>query len=136
MVTHPRVAPRVCFSTGSHMLSEMLLQPIGVFDSGLGGLTVLSALIKALPQEDFVYLGDTARVPYGARSEHIVQRYSLENVSFLLKHRVKVVVIACNTATAHAEALIRSQFPNLPVIGVIQPGWMLYLQKPKVQEWG
>ncbi len=95
--------------------------PIGVFDSGLGGLTVLSALVKALPKEQFIYLGDTARVPYGSRSAHIVRRYSLEASKFLLSHNIKMLVIACNTATAYAEQFLRSHCP-VPIIGVIQPG--------------
>ena len=103
--------------------------PIGVFDSGLGGLTVLQALTQALPQEDFIYLGDTARVPYGARSARIVQRYSQENVHFLLQHHVKLIVIACNTATAYAEDMLRRNCPSeLPIIGVIQPGVDALLQ--------
>ncbi len=96
--------------------------PIGVFDSGVGGLTVLSALAKILPKEDFIYLGDTARVPYGGRSAHIIQRYSLEIVDFLVKKKIKLLVIACNTSTAFAENLIKEKYPYLPVVGVIQPG--------------
>ncbi len=104
-----------------------LFDPIGVFDSGLGGLTVLSELVKILPNENFIYLGDTARVPYGGRSSHIIQRYSLENTTFLLRHPVKMIVIACNTASAHAEKEIRLQcdsiqYDSIPVIGMIQPG--------------
>ena len=95
---------------------------IGVFDSGLGGLTVLSELVKSLPSEKFIYLGDTARVPYGSRSKKIIQKYSLEDVDFLLKYKVKLVVIACNTASAYAEDLIKKHYPSLPVLGVIQPG--------------
>ena len=96
--------------------------PIGVFDSGLGGLTVLSALAQALPKENFVYLGDTARVPYGARSAHIIQRYSIEDVEYLLGHQVKLIVIACNTATAHAEEILSKRYKHIPFVGVIQPG--------------
>ena len=103
--------------------------PIGVFDSGLGGLTVLSEMAKALPQERFVYLGDTARVPYGNRSAHIIQRYSFEDIEFLLKQKVKMIVIACNTATAHAEEVIRQRYNDIPVVGVIQPGVDALLKK-------
>ncbi len=95
---------------------------IGVFDSGLGGLTVLAALAKAMPQENFIYLGDTARVPYGSRSAAIVQRYSLEDAAFLCKKNLKMLVIACNTAAAYAEELIARSFHKIPVMGVIQAG--------------
>lgn len=95
--------------------------PIGVFDSGLGGLTVLSALKEQLPDESFVYLGDTARLPYGAKSARIVEKYSLEVCDFLIQYEVKMIVIACNTATAHAEQSIRNRY-EIPVIGVIVPG--------------
>ncbi len=96
-------------------------RPIGVFDSGLGGLTVLSELVRTLPAEDFIYFGDTARVPYGPRSPRIVQRYSREVAAHLSKENIKLLVVACNTATAHAEELLRSELP-VPVIGVISPG--------------
>src|SRR5437773_6364854 len=77
-------------------------QPIGVFDSGIGGLTVVSALRRVLPNESIFYLGDTARVPYGSKSAATVQRYSLEIVSILLEENAKTVVVACNTASAIA----------------------------------
>ncbi len=102
---------------------------IGVFDSGLGGLTVLSALRKALPQENFVYLGDTARVPYGGRSAHIIQRYALADAEFLIGHNIKLIIIACNTATAHAEGIIRERYKDLDCLGVIQPGVEALLQQ-------
>ena len=95
--------------------------PIGVFDSGIGGLTVVSEIMRQLPDEDVVYFGDTARVPYGPKSPKTVQRYSREITSFLEDQGVKSVVIACNTATAHALDTIRADF-ELPIIGVIQPG--------------
>ena len=110
--------------------------PIGVFDSGLGGLTVLSALAQALPQESFVYLGDTARVPYGARSAHIIQRYSIEDVEYLLGHQVKLIVIACNTATAHAEEILSSRYRQTPFVGVIQPGIEALLKSKERQRVG
>ena len=96
-------------------------RPIGVFDSGLGGLTVLAELVRALPEEDFVYFGDTARVPYGPRSQRIVQRYSREVSTYLRGQDIKLLVIACNTATAHAESILREEM-DIPVIGVIAPG--------------
>lgn len=96
-------------------------RPIGVFDSGMGGLTVLSELKRRLPGEDFVYLGDTARVPYGSRSSRTIQRYSLEVAEYLMRYQIKMLVIACNTATAHAEAILKEKFP-IPVLGAIRPG--------------
>jgi glutamate racemase len=95
--------------------------PIGVFDSGIGGLTVVSEIMRQLPDEDVVYFGDTARVPYGPKSPKTVQRYSREITSFLEDQGVKGVVVACNTATAHALDTIQADF-DLPIIGVIQPG--------------
>ncbi len=95
--------------------------PIGVFDSGMGGLTVLSELVSALPGEDFVYLGDTARVPYGSRSPGTILRYSREVSEYLLRFDIKLLVIACNTVSAHAESILREELP-CPVIGVIHPG--------------
>jgi len=97
------------------------LAPIGVFDSGIGGLTVLRELIRLLPGEDFVYLGDTARVPYGTKSANTVIKYSLNNLEFLTKQRVKLVVIACNTASAYALPALQELSP-VPVIGVVEPG--------------
>lgn len=94
---------------------------IGVFDSGVGGLTVLKAIIKTLPQEDTIYLGDTARVPYGIRSPQTVLRYSLENTQFLVKKSIKVLVVACNTTSAISLPHLQKDF-SLPVIGVIEPG--------------
>ena len=95
--------------------------PIGVFDSGVGGLTVLRAIRERLPREATVYLGDTARVPYGPKSPVTVRRYTDEAVDFLLARGVKTIVIACNTATAHAYAAVRDRV-EIPVVGVVQPG--------------
>jgi len=95
--------------------------PIGVFDSGMGGLTVVREIISQLPNESVIYFGDTARVPYGPKSPDTVLRYSREITSYLLGEGVKALVIACNTATAHALPALRSEF-NLPIIGVIEPG--------------
>ncbi len=94
---------------------------IGVFDSGIGGLTVLKALCEAMPHEDFIYLGDTARAPYGAKSSEVILRYSRENAEFLLAKGIKLLVIACNTSSAVATAAIASE-TTVPVIGVIEPG--------------
>ena len=99
----------------------MSQKPIGVFDSGIGGLTVLRELLDRLPGESFVYFGDTARVPYGNKSAQTVRRFSSENVKLLLERGVKMVVVACNTATADALPQLQSEF-DLPIIGVIDPG--------------
>jgi glutamate racemase len=96
--------------------------PIGVFDSGVGGLTVLRALIGSLPAEDFLYLGDTARLPYGTKSPETVARYSVRAAGALVSRGVKTLVVACNTASATALPSLRESFPELPVIGVIEPG--------------
>jgi glutamate racemase len=95
--------------------------PIGIFDSGVGGLTVYRALHEHLPNERFVYLGDTARVPYGTKSLATVERYALENARFLAAHGIKMLVVACNTASALALPAIRSALP-IDVVGVIGPG--------------
>jgi glutamate racemase len=95
--------------------------PIGIFDSGIGGLTVARAVFEQLPRESTVYFGDTARVPYGPKSPETVRRYSLEILRWLLEQRVKAVVIACNTSTAHALESLQAESP-VPVIGVIEPG--------------
>src|SRR5437764_12098322 len=95
--------------------------PIGVFDSGIGGLTVTKALRDLLPAEDILYIGDTARVPYGNKSPATVQRYSSELVDLLLAEKAKLIVVACNTASALALPILRQQL-SVPVIGVIEPG--------------
>jgi glutamate racemase len=96
-------------------------RPVGVFDSGVGGLTVLKALMKALPHERMIYLGDTARVPYGTKSAEVVTRYSLKNAEFLLARDIKLLVVACNTASAVAVDELSARLP-VPVVGVIGPG--------------
>ncbi len=96
--------------------------PIGVFDSGMGGLTVLKALKAQLPYESFVYLGDTARLPYGTKSPETVIQYALKMTQILLEHRIKMLVVACNTASAAALPALRQYFPSLPIVGVIAPG--------------
>lgn len=96
-------------------------QPIGVFDSGLGGLTVLQALADLLPDEHLIYLGDTARYPYGPKSTEELQRYSMQIAEHLVEQGVKMIVIACNSATAAALDLLRDRL-DIPVIGVVEPG--------------
>ena len=95
--------------------------PVGIFDSGIGGLTVARAIYERLPQESTIYFGDTARVPYGPKSPETVTRYSLEILRWLLDQGVKAVVVACNTSTAHALRALQEATP-VPVLGVIKPG--------------
>jgi glutamate racemase len=94
---------------------------IGVFDSGVGGLTVLRALAEALPHEEFIYLADTGRYPYGTKSAETVTRYSLDNADFLMGRGVKMLVVACNTASAVSLDAIATRY-RVPVVGVIEPG--------------
>ncbi|MCG2713154.1 MAG: glutamate racemase [Candidatus Omnitrophica bacterium] len=96
-------------------------RPIGIFDSGMGGLTAVKEVIRALPYERIVYFGDTARVPYGPKSRETVIRFSIENILFLLKYKVKLIIIACNTASSVALSIARKNF-KVPIIGVISPG--------------
>lgn len=96
-------------------------RPIGVFDSGLGGLTVLKEINKILPNENIVYFGDTARVPYGSRSKDTVIQYTFQAINFLISKNVKAIVIACNTATARALKLAQEKY-DIPIIGVIEAG--------------
>ena len=96
--------------------------PIGVFDSGVGGLTVLKALQELLPQEDFIYLGDTARLPYGTKSRESIVRYALQSSRHLADQGIKLLVVACNTASASALPGLEAAYPGVPVVGVIKPG--------------
>lgn len=99
----------------------MTWKSIGIFDSGVGGLTVLKEVVKALPQEDTIYLGDTARVPYGTKSPETVTRYALQVTSFLVQRDIKLLVVACNTASAVSLEALKDHF-SIPIIGVIEPG--------------
>ncbi len=103
------------------MTTDIRNRPIGVFDSGIGGLTVLKEILRVLPSENTIYLGDTARVPYGIRSPETVIRYSFENTKFLSSKDIKMLVIACNTASSVSLDAIKSRV-SIPVIGVIEPG--------------
>ncbi len=109
--------------------------PIGIFDSGVGGLTVVRALRKALPHEDFIYLGDTARVPYGNKTADTVLRFSGEVCRFLISHRVKAIVVACNTASALALPHLEKDFP-LPILGMISSGAEAALSSGKARHVG
>jgi glutamate racemase len=99
----------------------MNANPIGVFDSGVGGLTVLKALRDALPRENFIYLGDTARLPYGTKGAGTVTQYALQAAQLLMGYDVKILVVACNTATALALPSLQNLLPQLPCLGVIEP---------------
>src|SRR5215475_12000331 len=104
--------------------------PIGIFDSGVGGRTVYRALHDRLPNERFIYLGDTARVPYGTKSLSTVERYAVENSRFLMSRGIKMLVVACNTASALALPKIRETI-GLNVVGVIGPGGRLAVEVTK-----
>ena len=95
--------------------------PIGVFDSGIGGLTVVREILRQLPSENVVYFGDSARVPYGGKSAETVTRFSMESARFLLRREIKFLVVACNTASAMAMEALERRF-DVPMIGVIEPG--------------
>lgn len=101
---------------------------IGVFDSGLGGLTVLKEIAKILPNENIIYFGDTARVPYGPRSSETVTKYTFQSINFLLEKDIKAIVIACNTASARSLGPAQERY-NIPIIGVVKPGSKGALQR-------
>lgn len=108
---------------------------IGVFDSGVGGLTVVKALVKYLPAETIIYFGDTARVPYGTKSAATVTKFSFQNTRFLLEQNIKLLVVACNTATALSLEALQKNFP-LPIIGVIEPGVKMALRSSSKKKIG
>ncbi len=93
---------------------------IGVFDSGLGGLTAVREIMELLPAEDIIYFGDTSRVPYGGRSKETIVKYARQDINFLMQHEIKAIVIACNTADATARRLVQSEY-DLPIFGVVEP---------------
>jgi len=103
------------------MVNDAKQAPIGVFDSGIGGLTVVRSLLRRLPNESLIYVGDTARVPYGPKSPETVRRYAAQIADWLVIEGVKAIVVACNTATAHALTYLQ-QHLTIPVIGVVEPG--------------
>jgi len=110
---------------------EAARKPIGIFDSGVGGLTVLKAVRERLPAEQLIYLGDTARLPYGTKSPSTVQRYALHAAEHLLRRDIKLLVVACNTATALALPLLQQQLAPIPVLGVVQPGAAAAVQQSR-----
>ncbi len=109
--------------------------PIGIFDSGVGGLTVLKAIKKILPHENLIYFGDTARVPYGNRSPNTIIKYSVENARLLQKFNIKTLVVACNTSSSYALEILKEEFP-FPVIGVVKPGAKLAVESSKSKRIG
>ena len=110
-------------------------RPIGVFDSGVGGLTVVNALVQSTSSETIYYVGDTARVPYGNKSKKRIQQYSEEIIDWLIKKDCKMVVVACNTASSLAIDYLQKKF-SLPIIGVIDPGVQLAISRTKSQSIG
>jgi len=104
--------------------------PIGIFDSGIGGLTVVKSVLRLMPNENIVYFGDTARVPYGSKSNETVVEYSIQAANFLLRKNIKLLVVACNTASSVALKELR-KFLTIPVIGMIEPGAKMALQESK-----
>jgi len=109
---------------------EVKRSPIGVFDSGIGGLTVVKRLASTLPNENIIYFGDTARVPYGSKSNSTVIEYSIQNTKFLLQKNIKALVVACNTASSIAIPDLKKMF-NIPIIGMIEPGSRMALVKSR-----
>ena len=103
-------------------------RPIGVFDSGIGGITVLRELIKSFPNESFLYLGDTARLPYGSKSAETVRQYSIQNMQYLISRNVKAIVVACNTASTQ---IFETHHQDIPIYNVIDPGSLLAAQTTK-----
>lgn len=113
----------------------MSTQPLGIFDSGVGGLTVVRAIQELLPHESIVYLGDTARVPYGSKSPRTIREFADQDVRFLVSRGVKAIVVACNTASAHALGELQAG-AGIPIIGVIEPGVEAALRDPDCQRVG
>lgn len=106
-------------------------RPIGIFDSGIGGLTVVKDVMKQLPNESIVYFGDTARVPYGSKSKKTVTKFSAQIIRFLKEQNVKAVIIACNTVNSNCIEELRAEFPELPISGVVEPGVTMALRTTK-----
>ncbi len=114
---------------------DILKSPIGIFDSGVGGLTVVKEMLRQLPGEDIIYLGDTARYPYGPRSAEIVKRFALQNARFLMGFGIKLLIVACNTASSVAMDVLK-KWISVPIIGVIEPGAKAAAQKTKNKKIG
>ena len=108
---------------------------IGVFDSGVGGLTVVKEIMRQLPEENMIYFGDTARVPYGSKSKKTVLKYSRQIVRFLMEHQVKAIVVACNTASALALDELKDEI-DIPIMGVVEPGAKMAAESTKTNSIG
>lgn len=117
------------------MNSEDRRKPIGIFDSGIGGLTVVKRFAATLPNENIIYFGDTARVPYGSKSNSTVIEYSIQNTNFLLQKNIKALVVACNTASSIAIPDLKKMF-DIPIIGMIEPGAKMALKKSRSNKIG
>ncbi len=128
-----------CFGLGGggrkERLAPVKTAPLGFFDSGVGGLTVVRAVQELLPAENILYLGDTARLPYGSKSPETIRHFADEDVRFLISKGVKAIVVACNTATAHALPRLHQQY-RMPILGVIEPGVEAALANPNVERIG
>ncbi|MHB2155038.1 glutamate racemase [Calditrichota bacterium GD2] len=110
-------------------------RPIGVFDSGVGGLTVVKQLNKILPDEQLIYFGDTARIPYGTKSKRLIQQFALEDALFLLQFNIKFLVVACNTASSSALEILKERL-NIPVVGVVEPGAQAAVERTRNKKIG
>jgi len=105
-------------------------RPIGIFDSGIGGLTVVKELKKQLPNEQLIYFGDTARIPYGTKSKELIRQFAVEDAQFLMQFDIKLLIVACNTASSLAIGTLREHF-SLPIVGVVKPGARAAAEKSK-----
>lgn len=130
-----RAASALAGGAATGKLRRVNAAPLGFFDSGVGGLTVVRAVQELLPAEEILYLGDTARLPYGSKSPETIRQFADEDVRFLIGHGVKAIVVACNTATAHALPQLREQY-RIPILGVIEPGVDAALADPAAQRIG
>ncbi len=117
------------------MSKKIREKPIGIFDSGIGGLTVVKQVMKLLPFESIIYFGDTARVPYGTKSRDTIIRFAIEDANFLMQHNVKAIVVACNTASSNSLDYLQSH-SQIPVFGVIEPGAVIACKKTKNKKIG
>ena len=120
---------------GAFTIAAVNSAPLGFFDSGVGGLTVVRAVQELLPAEDILYLGDTARLPYGSKSPETIRQFADEDVRFLIARGVKAIIVACNTATAHALPTLQQKY-SIPILGVIEPGVDAALACPNAERIG
>ncbi len=126
---------RLVGGVGTVTITPVTSAPLGIFDSGVGGLTVVRAVQELLPAEDILYLGDTARLPYGSKSPETIRQFADEDVRFLIASGVKAIVVACNTATAHALPGLQENYA-IPILGVIEPGVEAALACPNAERIG